>query len=265
MGGVNLSGSGSDFGFEKVPANVSTTEPFECSPDEEGAPRAPSRHLKMIMHEPHELQLSEAEVTRRQQGMCMGCMRTLGAVYEVMHEAPVDTWRGALQSRSSIVAPHLWEHGSLGGRALETIGSIQNLLTPKHRTERPRRCFYDGGMYCEACHSGQVRSPHTVTCFFISVARAGLISYPLSARSPTSRLLATTLGLSLISGLSCFRCSCPGCNHVASLLVSCRQCLNDVTSVAPPTVVLLTWIPSCRSHISGNIDSFSIILVHLLV
>ena len=163
LGGLNLSGSGSDFGFEKVPANlVNTSEPFELSPDAEGAPRTPNRHLKMIMHEPHELQLSEAEVARRQQGMCMGCMRTLGAVHEVMHEAPVDTWRSALQSRSSIVSPQVWEHGSLGGRALETIGSIQNLLKPKHRMERPRRCFYDGCMYCEACHAGEVCSLSTI-------------------------------------------------------------------------------------------------------
>lgn len=167
IGSVNLEGSGSDDGFEKVaakaPLNASigfdmhVPHAFTAT-DQDGVPRTPSRHLKMVMHEPHELQLSEAEVARRQQGMCMGCMRTLGAVHEIMHEAPVDTWRSALQSRSSLVDPKVWAHGKLGGRALETIGSIQTLLTPKHRIERPRRCFYDGGMYCEACHSGQVRT-----------------------------------------------------------------------------------------------------------
>lgn len=155
---MNLDRTGSDMGFEKPPMHAlhaSLASDMYFPQDLDGVPQNSNRHFKMIMHEPHELQLSQADLARRQQGMCMGCMRTLGAIHEVMHDSPVDTWRHALQS-SSLMDPGLWRQGSLGGRALETLGSIQNFLTPKQHAEKPKRCHYDGGLYCELCHAGQV-------------------------------------------------------------------------------------------------------------
>eukprot|EP00892_Ulva_mutabilis_P000300 jgi/Ulvmu1/10270/UM060_0072.1 len=126
--------------FLRPPSRASAASPPPPQVDRAGgaaaAAPAASRHLKMNLDVAHDMQLSEQEVAREQRGMCRGCGRTLGGAVEEPEAAAAD--------------------GPTPLRRLSSLRRSMTWLLPEPEVaERPRRCHYDGGLYCVDCHSGQ--------------------------------------------------------------------------------------------------------------
>lgn len=118
--------------FLRPPSRSAAASP-PLQPDGAGSAPAASRRFKMDLEVPHDMQLSEQEVAREQRGMCRGCGRTLGVSVQ---DAPAE--------------------GAAPLRRLSSLRrSVTWILPEVDAVERPRRCHYDGGLYCGTCHSGQ--------------------------------------------------------------------------------------------------------------
>lgn len=120
--------------FLRPPSRSSAASPAP-QPEPAAAP-ASSRHLKMQLEAPAQAQLTDEEVAREQQGMCHGCGRALGGLREETEGGTADA-PSPLRRLSSLRRSMLW------------------ILPEADQAERPRRCHYDGGLYCTGCHSGQ--------------------------------------------------------------------------------------------------------------